>query len=356
MSRILVTGGAGFIGSALVRFLIRETGHEIVNLDALTYAGNLANVAEVAEHPRYLFIKADLRERSAVEGAVTETQPDAIVHLAAESHVDRSIDSPEAFVTTNVVGTFRLLEAALAHWRKLGEKARARFRFHHVSTDEVFGSLGSGGRFSEATPYHPNSPYSATKAGADHLARAWHHTYGLPVVLTNCSNNYGPYQFPEKIVPLMIFKALAGEPLPIYGDGSNRRDWLYVEDHVAGLYEVLTRGGVGESYNIGGFGECSNLELVQRICDVLDEIRPRGDGRSYREQVAFVADRPGHDLRYAMDANKIRRELGWEPRETLASGLAKTIHWYLAHEPWVRQAMRERYGGERLGLADGTRR
>lgn len=351
MSRILVTGGAGFIGSALVRFLINETEHEVVNLDALTYAGSLSNVAEVSADPRYRFVKVDLRDQQAVRSVMAETAPQHIVHLAAESHVDRSIDGPGAFVGTNVVGTFNLLQAGRDLWEKLRGGAKRSFRFHHVSTDEVFGSLGPQGRFTEVTRYQPNSPYSATKAAADHLVRAWHHTYGLPVIVTNCSNNYGPYQYPEKIIPVMISKAISGDKLPVYGDGRNVRDWLYVEDHVSGLYAALTRGVVGESYNIGGFGECSNLELVHRICDLLDTRRPRKDSGSYRDQIAFVRDRPGHDLRYAMDSEKIRRELDWRPKETLASGLAKTVNWYLENAEWVTRVMRNRYTGERLGLA-----
>lgn len=354
MSRILITGGAGFIGSALVRFLIRETDHHVVNVDALTYAGNLENVSEVSGNSRYRFVKADLRDEKDVRRVVAETAPQFIVHLAAESHVDRSIDGPEAFVTTNVVGTFNLLQAARHEWQNLSGKARQLFRFHHVSTDEVFGSLGPTGRFTESTPYQPSSPYSATKAGSDHLVRAWHHTFGLPVVMTNCSNNYGPYQYPEKIIPLMIVKAISGEQLPIYGDGRNVRDWLYVEDHVAGIYAALTHGRIGESYNIGGFGECSNKELVNRLCDQLDRVRPRGDARSYKEQITFVPDRPGHDLRYAMDSEKIRRELGWRPAETLETGLDKTVRWYLDHLEWVKQSTHGHDAGRRLGLIDRT--
>ncbi len=354
MSRVLVTGGAGFIGSALVRFLIRETAHEVINLDALTYAGNLANVAAVEGNPRYRFVRLDLCDATAVGRVFSETAPDAVMHLAAESHVDRSIDSPADFIRTNLIGTFNLLQAARKHWEGLRGEARTRFRFHHVSTDEVFGSLGPDGAFSETSAYRPNSPYAATKAGADHLVRAWHHTYRLPIILTNCSNNYGPYQYPEKLIPLALAKALAGEALPVYGDGSQVRDWLYVDDHVAGLYATLTRGRVGESYNIGGFGECSNLELVRRLCDLLDHERPRADGRSYRAQIAFVADRPGHDFRYAIDSEKIRRELGWQPRETLASGLENTVHWYLVNGEWRRHMLAGRYAGERLGLVSQT--
>ncbi|MGH9436642.1 MAG: dTDP-glucose 4,6-dehydratase [Terriglobia bacterium] len=354
MSRVLVTGGAGFIGSALVRFLIRETAHEVINLDVLTYAGNLANVAEAEDNSRYRFVRLDLCDASAVGRVFTETAPDAVMHLAAESHVDRSIDGPADFIRTNLIGSFNLLQAARKHWEGLCDEARTRFRFHHVSTDEVFGSLGPDGAFSEISAYRPNSPYAATKAGADHLVRAWHHTYGLPVILTNCSNNYGPYQYPEKLIPLALAKALAGEALPLYGDGSQVRDWLYVDDHVAGLYAALTRGRIGESYNIGGFGECSNLELVRRLCDLLDRERPRADGCSYRGQIAFVADRPGHDFRYAIDSAKIRRQLGWQPRETLASGLEKTVYWYLANEEWCRHVLAGRYAGERLGLVPQT--
>lgn len=349
MRRILVTGGAGFIGSALVRFLVRGRGHEVVNLDALTYAGNPANVAAVENDSRYRFVRADIGDPAAVRRAFEEFSPDAVVHLAAESHVDRSIDTPARFLQTNVTGTFNLLQAAKEQWERMGTPERERFRFHHVSTDEVYGALGAGGSFSETSPYRPNSPYAATKAASDHLARAWHRTYGLPVVVTNCSNNYGPYQYPEKLVPLMLFRALAGRDLPVYGDGGHVRDWLFVDDHVRGLYAVLTAGRPGEMYNIGGHGECANLDLVRMLCGLLDELRPRADARSYTGQIAFVPDRPGHDRRYAIDSTKIRRELGWKPEESLETGLRKTVEWYLANDEWVRNALGSRYGGERLG-------
>ena len=351
MRRILVTGGAGFIGSALVRFLIRETDHEVANLDALTYAGNRANVAEAAGSPRYRFMRADLRNEAQVRELVETYRPDAIMHLAAESHVDRSIDAPADFLNTNVLGTFNLLQAARLYRDGLGGEARARFRFHHVSTDEVYGSLDETGRFSEESRYRPNSPYAATKAASDHLVRAWHRTFGLPAVMTNCSNNYGPYQYPEKLIPLMLFRALAGRSLPVYGDGGNVRDWLFVDDHVRALYLALTRGRPGEVYNVGGHGECTNLELVHTLCGLLDEMRPRADGAGYAGQIEFVPDRPGHDRRYAIDPAKIVRELGWQPRESLATGLRKTIEWYLAHADWVEEALAHGYGGQRLGLA-----
>lgn len=350
MRRILVTGGAGFIGSALVRWLIRETDHEVLNFDALTYAGNPANLADVADCPRYRFLHADLADERAVRRALHEFRPDAVLHLAAESHVDRSIDAPAAFLRTNVTGTFHLLQAAREHCEGLQGEARSRFRFLHVSTDEVFGSLSAQGRFSESSPYRPNSPYAATKAASDHLVRAWHRTYGLPVLVTNCSNNYGPRQYPEKLIPLMIFRALEGADLPVYGDGGNVRDWLYVDDHVRGLLAVLDRGRIGETYNIGGHGECTNLELVHKLCAVLDELRPRGDGRGYAGQIELVQDRPGHDRRYAMDPGKVARELGWAPGESLDSGLRKTIEWYLGNGAWVRGALERGYAGERLGL------
>jgi dTDP-glucose 4,6-dehydratase len=347
---ILVTGGAGFIGSALVRFLINETDHHVINLDALTYAGDLACVAEVADDPRYRFLQLDIRNESEVARAIAQEQPDAIVHLAAETHVDRSIDGPDDFIQSNIIGTYNLLKGARAYWQGLPAERRERFRFHHVSTDEVFGSLGETGSFREDTPYQPNSPYSASKAASDHLARAWHHTYGLPVVVTNCSNNYGPYQFPEKLIPLMINSALRGGELPVYGRGDNIRDWLYVEDHVRGIYAALTRGQVGESYNIGGGCERSNLQVVHTLCDILDELRPAASG-SYRDAICFVADRPGHDFRYAIDAGKIQRELGWQPRESFESGLRKTVEWYLANQAWCRRLEARGYAGERLGLA-----
>lgn len=344
--KILVTGGAGFIGSAVVRRAIRE-GHQIVNLDKLTYAGSLSNVAEVAGDPGYAFEKADICDRGAVDAILARHRPDAILHLAAESHVDRSIDGPAAFIQTNIVGTYTLLEAARAYWSGRGRPAA--FRFHHVSTDEVYGSLGPEGRFTEATAYDPRSPYSASKASSDHLVRAWHETYGLPVVLTNCSNNYGPYHFPEKLIPVAILKALAGEPIPVYGDGGNVRDWLYVEDHAAALLLVLQRGRIGRSYNIGGDSEATNLQIVRRICAILDDKRPAG--APHDRLIAFVDDRPGHDRRYAIDAARIRDELGWRPSLGLDEGLERTVQWFLDNETWWR-ALQARPGvGARLGTA-----
>ena len=344
--KLLVTGGAGFIGSAVIRRAIRA-GHSVVNLDKLTYAGSLTNVAEVADSPTYAFEKADICDRAAVDAILDRHQPDAIMHLAAESHVDRSIDGPAAFMETNIIGTYTMLEAARAYWTAQGKPQG--FRFHHISTDEVFGSLPAdpGVKFTEDTPYDPRSPYSASKASSDHLVRAWAETYGLPVVLTNCSNNYGPYHFPEKLIPVVILKALAGAPIPIYGKGDNIRDWLFVEDHADALLLVVQKGALGRSYNIGGENEATNLELVQKICAILDEKRP--GNAPYAEQIAFVADRPGHDQRYAIDPTRIREELGWRPSVTLDEGLEKTIDWYLAHEDWWR-ALQDRDGvGQRLG-------
>lgn len=332
--RILITGGAGFIGSALIRYLIAETDYEVINLDALTYAGNLASLEAVAKNPRYRFVHGDIRNRELLDRVFREHGPDAVMHLAAESHVDRSILGPGAFIETNIVGTYRLLEASRAYWEALPERERGRFRFHHVSTDEVYGSLGKEGKFTESTPYRPNSPYSASKASSDHLVRAWHHTYGLPVVTSNCSNNYGPYQFPEKLIPLMILNAVEGKPLPVYGTGENVRDWLYVEDHARALRLVLERGTVGETYNIGGLAERSNLEVVQAICGILDRLRPDSEG-GYERLITFVEDRPGHDLRYAIDASKMEQELGWRPQESFDTGLEKTVRWYLDNPQWV---------------------
>ena len=344
--RILVTGGAGFIGSAVIRRAISE-GHEVVNLDALTYASCLANVAAVADSPRYSFEKADIRDRAALDRIFAEHRPDAVMHLAAESHVDRSIDGPAAFIETNILGTFQMLEAARAYWAAAGRPEG--FRFHHVSTDEVFGSLGAEGRFTEDTPYDPRSPYSASKAGSDHLVRAWHETYGLPVVLSNCSNNYGPFQFPEKLIPVTILNALSGAPIPVYGAGENVRDWLYVEDHAEALLLVLREGAVGRTYAIGGESEARNIDLVRTLCAILDEEHP--GAAPYAEQISFVTDRPGHDLRYAIDPSRIRDELGWRPGVTLEDGLRKTVRWYLENEPWWR-ALQTRGGvGQRLGLA-----
>lgn len=342
--KLLVTGGAGFIGSAVVRNAVRA-GHSVVNLDKLTYAGSLSNVAEVSDSPLYSFEQADICDRPRIDAILAKHRPDAIMHLAAESHVDRSIDGPAAFMETNIMGTYTMLEAARAYWTAQGKPQD--FRFHHISTDEVFGSLGPRGKFTEETPYDPRSPYSASKAASDHLVRAWHETYGLPVVLTNCSNNYGPYHFPEKLVPVVILKALAGAPIPIYGKGDNIRDWLFVEDHAEALLLVVQKGALGQSYNIGGENEATNLDLVQKICAILDEKRP--GNRAYAEQITFVTDRPGHDQRYAIDPSRIRRELGWRPSVTLDQGLEKTVQWFLDNEPWWR-ALENREGvGKRLG-------
>ncbi|RJF89459.1 dTDP-glucose 4,6-dehydratase [Oleomonas cavernae] len=350
--KILVTGGAGFIGSGLVRHIIAERAHDqVLNLDKLTYAGTLTSLHGVEGNPRYRFVQGDIGDRALLAGLLAQFAPDVVIHLAAESHVDRSIEGPGAFVETNVVGTYSLLEATLAYWRTLDAERKAAFRFHHVSTDEVFGSLGETGFFTEETPYSPRSPYSASKAASDHLVMAWHHTYGLPVVLTNCSNNYGPHQFPEKLIPLMIIKGLAGEKLPVYGKGDNVRDWLYVDDHVRALCTVFDKGRVGETYNVGGNAERTNLTVVETICAALDGLRPRADGKPHAAQIGFVTDRPGHDQRYAIDAAKIRRELGWEPRESFETGMAATVAWYLENEPWWRAIEASRYGGERLGLA-----
>ncbi|WP_293682119.1 dTDP-glucose 4,6-dehydratase [uncultured Phenylobacterium sp.] len=331
--KILITGGAGFIGSAVVRRAIAN-GHQVVNLDALTYSANLANVAAVASDPSYVFEKADICDEPAVRAIFARHRPDAVMHLAAESHVDRSIDGAADFIRTNVHGTFTLLEAALAYWRTLPTDRRSAFRFHHVSTDEVYGALGPTGKFTEDTPYRPNSPYSASKASSDHLARAWHHTFGLPVLITNCSNNYGPRQHPEKLIPHMIIRALRGQSLPVYGKGENVRDWLYVEDHAAALIDVLTRGRIGEIYNIGGDAERRNIDIVRQICALLDQHRPRPDGKPHDSAIEFVTDRPGHDFRYAIDSSKLQRELGWRPRMDFKSGLAATVRWYLDNESW----------------------
>ncbi|MEM9128143.1 MAG: dTDP-glucose 4,6-dehydratase [Pseudomonadota bacterium] len=345
--KLLVTGGAGFIGSAVVRRAIRD-GHQVVNLDALTYAACLDNVAEVSEAPGYAFVQADIRDRAALDAVFAEHAPDAVMHLAAESHVDRSIDGPGTFVETNVTGTYTLLEAARAYW--VGQGRPDSFRFHHISTDEVYGSLPDDPQvqFTETTAYDPRSPYSASKAASDHLVRAWHETYGLPVVLTNCSNNYGPYHFPEKLIPVVILNALAGKPIPVYGAGENVRDWLYVEDHAEALLLVVQEGAVGRSYNIGGENEARNIDLVRMICAILDRKRPKDS--PYGEQITFVTDRPGHDLRYAIDPTRIRTELGWRPSVTLEQGLEKTVDWYLDNAAWWR-ALQDRSGvGQRLGV------
>lgn len=353
--RILVTGGAGFIGSALIRHLIGDTDHEVLNLDKLTYAGNLESLQGIAGNSRYEFVQADIADQPTVGKLLERFQPDAIMHLAAESHVDRSIDGPAAFIQTNIVGTYALLEATRAWWSQLPAERRARFRFHHISTDEVYGDLhGVNDLFTETTPYTPSSPYSASKAASDHLVRAWHRTYDLPVLITNCSNNYGPYHFPEKLIPLMILNALAGKPLPVYGSGQQVRDWLYVEDHARALLKVVTEGKVGDTYNIGGHNERKNLEVVHTLCALLEELAPElptGVAR-YADLITFVQDRPGHDLRYAIDAGKIERELGWVPQETFETGLRKTVRWYLEHLEWCRRVQDGSYQGERLGTTN----
>lgn len=349
---ILVTGGAGFIGSAVCRLLVRREGVRVINLDKLTYAGNLQSLRAIENAANYRHYQVDICDDVRVLEILRRERIDTIMHLAAESHVDRSIDGPAAFVETNILGTFRLINTALTHWRELPDEKQERFRFHHVSTDEVFGDLPfDGGVFTEQTPYAPSSPYSASKAASDHFVRAWHETYGLPVVLSNCSNNYGPFHFPEKLIPLVILNAMHERPLPVYGTGANVRDWLFVEDHARALELVATRGGIGESYNIGGRAERTNLSVVERICDILDEKRPRTGGSSHRELITFVTDRPGHDRRYAIDPTKVERELGWKARETFDSGIAKTVDWYLENEWWWRPIREKTYAGERLGRA-----
>ena len=346
--KILVTGGAGFIGSAVIRHLIADTDHTVLNLDKLTYAGNLSSLETVSSNPRYRFVKADICDRAALDVVFADFQPEAVMHLAAESHVDRSIDGPAVAIQTNIIGTFCMLEATRNYWSTLSLEAKKNFRFHHISTDEVYGSLGPEGLFTETTPYDPRSPYSAGKASSDHLVSAWHHTYGLPVLITNCSNNYGPYHFPEKLIPLVILNALDEKPLPVYGKGENVRDWLYVEDHAKALVLVVEKGNPGETYNVGGNNERTNIEIVRKICAALDRLAPRSNGASYEGLITFVADRPGHDQRYAIDATKIRTELGWIPQDNFETGLEKTIRWYLDNKWWwepLRTA-----AGQRLGL------
>jgi dTDP-glucose 4,6-dehydratase len=349
--RILVTGGAGFIGSAFVRMLVREHGHTVLNLDKLTYAASPEALEEAVRDPRHHLLRVDITDAAAVQAAFATFAPNAVVHFAAESHVDRSIDRPSAFIQTNVVGTFVMLDAALAYWRSLAPGARDQFRFIHVSTDEVYGSLGPEGRFTESSRCDPNSPYAASKAAADHLARAWHRTYGLPVIVTNCSNNYGPYQFPEKLIPLTIIKALAGESLPLYGRGENVRDWIHVADHARGIAAALARGRVGEGYNFGGSSERANIEVVHAICAILDREQPLPDGSPHARLITFVADRPGHDARYAIDDTKARAELGWTPGTSFETGLATTVCWYRDNRTWWERIRGGRYTGERLGLA-----
>lgn len=349
--KLIVTGGAGFIGSAVIRYVLTTHADvHVLNLDKLTYAGNLDSLRSVETHPNYQFIYADICDAAALRDIFSNFQPDAVMHLAAESHVDRSIDGPAEFIHTNITGTYTLLEASRAYWQNLGDAQRATFRFHHISTDEVYGSLGAEGLFLETTPYQPNSPYSASKASSDHLVRAWHHTFKLPVVTTNCSNNYGSYQFPEKLIPLIILNAVEGKPLPVYGKGENVRDWLYVDDHARALWQVLTRGTVGETYNIGGHNEQKNLDVVETICAILDELLPNSPHCPHNSLIHFVTDRPGHDLRYAIDATKIKQELGWTPQETFVTGLRKTVQWYLENQAWWQRVRDGSYRGERLGL------
>lgn len=350
--KILVTGGAGFIGSAVVRHIINSTTDTVVNVDKLTYAGNLASINSIAYSDRYSFEKVDICNLTAIQALFTKHQPDMVMHLAAESHVDRSIDGPAAFIETNIVGTYSMLEAARSYWKDLPEDRKVGFRFHHISTDEVYGDLnGTNDLFTETTPYAPSSPYSASKASSDHLVRAWHRTFGLPVIVTNCSNNYGPYHFPEKLIPLMILNALSGKPLPVYGKGNQVRDWLFVEDHARALYKVVTEGTVGETYNIGGHNEKQNIEVVNTLCNLLEELAPnKPDGiRNYKDLIIYVKDRPGHDLRYAIDASKIEQQLGWKPEETFESGLRKTVLWYLNNRPWWQAVIDGSYKMERLG-------
>ncbi|EHI9301447.1 dTDP-glucose 4,6-dehydratase [Vibrio vulnificus] len=353
--KILVTGGAGFIGSAVIRHIINHTQDSAVNLDKLTYAGNLESLSDVAENSRYAFEQVDICDRAELDRVFAQHKPDAVMHLAAESHVDRSIDGPAAFIETNIVGTYNLLEAARAYWLTLEESAKAHFRFHHISTDEVYGDLeGMDDLFTETTSYAPSSPYSASKASSDHLVRAWQRTYGFPTLVTNCSNNYGPYHFPEKLIPLMILNALDGKPLPVYGDGMQIRDWLFVEDHARALYKVVTEGEIGETYNIGGHNEKANIEVVKTICDLLEELRPsKPEGvESYESLITYVKDRPGHDVRYAIDATKIAQELNWTPEETFDSGIRKTVEWYLNNQHWWQRVLDGSYSLERLGTGE----
>lgn len=351
MKKFLITGGAGFIGSSVTRRLIQESGHQVLVVDKLTYAANLDSLQPISTNPRFAFVRADIGDQAQMREVITHFSPDIIMNFAAESHVDRSIDSPAEFIHTNIVGTFSLLQAALEQWRTLTGDRKEQFRFHHVSTDEVYGSLGASGLFHEKTPYQPNSPYSASKASSDHLVRAWHQTYGLPVLITNCSNNYGPYQFPEKLIPLTIVNALEGKPLPVYGTGANIRDWLYVDDHAEALVEVVRIGVPRQSYNIGGRNEYSNIAVVRAICDLLDELTPSSAGR-YENLISFVPDRPGHDARYAMDASKIERDLGWRPRRSFEMGLRETVQWYLDNKTWWDRVRFGVYRGERLGLTE----
>jgi len=349
--KILLTGGAGFIGSAVVRHIIKTTNDTVLNIDKLTYAGNLDSLKEIDEEPRYQFQQVDICDAFKLEQIFQQFQPDAVMHLAAESHVDRSIDGPNAFIQTNIVGTYTLLEAARNYWQALDGNKKMSFRFHHISTDEVYGDLeGTTDLFTETTSYAPSSPYSASKASSDHLVRAWQRTYGLPTIVTNCSNNYGPYHFPEKLIPLVILNALDGKALPIYGKGDQIRDWLFVEDHARALYQVVTQGVIGETYNIGGHNEKQNIEVVKTICKILDELRPQANAQAYESLITFVKDRPGHDLRYAIDASKIERELGWKPKETFETGIRKTVEWYLNNLEWCRRVQDGSYQGERLGV------
>ena len=349
--KILVTGGAGFIGSAVVRHIIKNTNNEVLNIDKLTYAGNLESLAEVDQDARYTFHHIDICDTAALAQAFADFKPDLVMHLAAESHVDRSIDGPADFIHTNIVGTYTLLEVARKYWQSLGEIEKSVFKFHHISTDEVYGDLdGTTDLFTESTPYAPSSPYSASKASSDHLVRAWYRTYGLPVIITNCSNNYGPYHFPEKLIPLVILNALDGKALPIYGQGNQIRDWLFVEDHARALYQVVTKGVVGETYNIGGHNEKQNIDVVKTICKILDELQPQTNALPYASLITFVKDRPGHDLRYAIDASKIHNDLGWTPQETFETGIRKTVEWYLNNLDWCHRVQDGSYQGERLGV------